>query len=575
MNYQVLARKWRPKVFADVIGQSAILQALQFALQSGRLHHAYLFTGTRGVGKTTLARILAKALSCEQGVVAEPCNRCANCQAIDAGNYPDVIEIDAASRTKVEDTRELLDNVPYAPVVGRYKIYIIDEVHMLSNHSFNALLKTLEEPPAHIKFIFATTDPHKLPVTILSRCLQFQLSSFNSADLAKYLAKILAAESIQFEQNAVTSISIAANGSVRDALTLLEQVIALGQENITEAIVAQVLGIANHDLLLELLSAIINADPAEAIACINRIQQEAADLNKVLQELLVIIHKIAMVQVLPEYLSASDVTTAKILTLAKLVAPEIVQLLYQIGLNGKKDLNFAPDLSMGFSMIILRMLTFQPLTINNNKVNAMHSAKQGQNTGPSSVTVNKEATKPLTATVTTNKRGNNVVEPQNQMVEANADCAVNSNKLQKTATTQSAAIPSQQHSPPDWDELIYQMKLSGLTKAVAQHCVITGWKGGNVNLTLDPVHGALLQPHHEQKLQIALANHLKQTIKLKITIGQVLTETPAIKQSNLKAQKQQAAEDAIRKDPLVQEILQTFDAKLERVIVKDEILEEN
>ena len=543
VNYQVLARRCRPKIFADVIGQTAVLKALQFSLQSGRIHHAYLFTGTRGVGKTTLARILAKALSCEQGVKAEPCNQCANCQAIDGGKFIDVLEIDAASRTKVEDTRELLDNVPYAPVVGRYKIYIIDEVHMLSNHSFNALLKTLEEPPEHVKFLFATTDPQKLPVTILSRCLQFQLSSFASSDITNYLQQILTAEKIQFTVQALQRLSIAANGSVRDALTLLEQVIASGQENITDAVVANVLGIANYELLLALLTAVLEVKVSDTLAIISRLQQAGVDFNKVLQELLMLLHKIAVIQMLPGGVIEGEVPAEQLLQLAKDTSPETVQLLYQLGINGKKDLAYAPDLAIGFSMTMLRMLAFQPLQM----AEVMPLQQDNQQAVPQRISQPADVI--------------GVMSPR-RSVEPLA-----------TLPAASASVPEvpHQHQPiPEWDELIYAMQLSGLTKAIAQHCVIASWQDNKICLTLDHVHTALLQPHHEKKLQQAISAHLGYAVQVKINIDQILTETPAGKQNAERAKIQQAAEASMLNNPNVQQILQTFDAKLEKVIVRDD-----
>lgn len=548
VDYKVLARKWRPKVFAEVAGQKPILQALQYALKSGRVHHAYLFTGTRGVGKTTIARILAKALSCEQGVVAEPCNHCANCQAIDDGKYIDVLEVDAASRTKVEDTRELLDNVAYAPVQGRYKIYIIDEVHMLSNHSFNALLKTLEEPPGHVKFLFATTDPHKLPITILSRCLQFQLSSFSAAEILTYIQHVLTAEKISFEFEALRKISMAANGSVRDALTLLEQVISLGQENITDAIVLQVLGIANYELIIDLLSAVMTGDPQKAFAIIEQLKTETVDFNKILQELLVMLHKIAVVQVLPNYLTASDLWQDKLLLLAKTTPPEYVQLFYQIGVNGKKDLPYAPDLILGFEMILLRMLTFQPVQIVAPDLADHHVEKESY-----SITTPKVEPKQIKPPVT-----ENIGSVAHDLAEVIYD------EIKQPVKQDLASVV------PDWAEVIYEMKLVGLTKAIAQHCAITSWQQDKVVLTLDPMHKASLQPHHAQKIQDALQKYLGHKVQVKINLDQVLAETPALQQQNKQIKIEQAAETLIRGDAQVQNILVTFDAKIERIIVKDQ-----
>ncbi len=586
MDYKVLARKWRPKVFAEVAGQSAVLQALQYALKSGKIHHAYLFTGTRGVGKTTIARILAKALSCEQGVTAEPCNICANCKAIDEGKYIDVLEIDAASRTKVEDTRELLDNVPYAPVIGRYKIYIIDEVHMLSNHSFNALLKTLEEPPPHVKFLFATTEPQKLPITILSRCLQFQLSSFGADELLQYLQGILAAEKISFELEALRKISVAANGSVRDALTLLEQVISLGKEKITDTVVLQILGIANYELIIQLLTSVMAGEPQKTFSIIEKLKQESVDFNKVLQELLVMIHKIAVVQVLPNYLEESDLWRDKLLALAESTAPEYIQLFYQIGINGKKDLAYAPDLTIGFEMIMLRMIAFQPIHYGINPVHHDVNPMHHDVTSVRHDVIPEKASASQSFVCCHPREGG---DPENRNIEINSCLSPVCKKGEKVnaslTNAENQELDSrlrgndkekiseqalQKPTHPNWEELIYEMKLIGLTKAIAQHCIITSWKQDKVILTLDPVHKASLQPHHEEKLQDALQKHFGYAIQVKINLGQVLDETPALKQQHKQTKVQQEAEMLVRDNKHVQEILDTFNAKLERVVVRDE-----
>ncbi|MCP3851602.1 MAG: DNA polymerase III subunit gamma/tau [Gammaproteobacteria bacterium] len=360
MKYQVLARKYRPKTFTTMMGQEHVLKALKNALDTERLHHAYLFTGTRGVGKTTVARVLAKALNCEQGVTASPCGECASCQEIDQGRFIDLIEVDAASRTKVEDTRELLDNVQYAPTRGRFKIYLIDEVHMLSGHSFNALLKTLEEPPPHVKFLLATTDPQKLPVTILSRCLQFNLKSLTIEQIEKQLDLILNAEEIPFESTALKPIAIAADGSMRDALSLLDQSIAYSNGKPNLADIELMLGCIQKDRVFELLLSLANGDGQSLIKQSHLLTGQGLDVNTILAELINALQRIALSQMVPDAIDDSLGDKSSVEQMAQLFLPEDVQLYYQIALNGRKDLPFSPQPQGGFDMILLRMLAFKP-----------------------------------------------------------------------------------------------------------------------------------------------------------------------------------------------------------------------
>lgn len=362
MSYQVLARKWRPQVFSDVVGQEHVLKALANGLSLGRLHHAYLFSGTRGVGKTSIARLLAKGLNCETGITATPCGQCDNCREIEQGRFIDLIEIDAASRTRVEDTRELLDNVQYAPVRGRFKVYLIDEVHMLSRHSFNALLKTLEEPPEHVKFLLATTDPHKLPVTILSRCLQFHLKALDLTQIQQQLEYILQSDAVTFESRALQLLARSAQGSLRDALSLLDQAIAAGEGSVTTACVKQMLGTLDDEQPLGLVSALMAADGARAMALIDDAAVRATDWDALLAEMLRLLHTIAMLQLLPESLTDEyQQHETQLRELARRLAPEDLQLYYQIILTGRKELTMAPEARMGVEMTILRALAFHPL----------------------------------------------------------------------------------------------------------------------------------------------------------------------------------------------------------------------
>ena len=359
MSYQALARKWRPQNFEDVVGQSHVVSALSNALEQDRVHHAFLFSGTRGVGKTTLARVLAKSLNCETGPSASPCGVCSTCQSVDEGRFIDLIEIDAASRTRVDDTREILDNVQYAPTMGRYKIYLIDEVHMLSKSSFNAMLKTLEEPPEHVKFLFATTDPKKLPVTVLSRCLQFNLKNMTPERVVNHLKVVLAEEGIEAEDSALWQLGRAADGSMRDALSLTDQAIAFGSGKLLGTEVATMLGSVDRQEVYRLIDAVAAGDGAKVYEVIDQVAEFAPDFSALLDELLTVLHKVAVFQVVPEGVDNSFGDREKIGQLATHILAEQVQLFYQIALMGKRDLNLAPDRKMGFEMTLIRMLAFE------------------------------------------------------------------------------------------------------------------------------------------------------------------------------------------------------------------------
>lgn len=360
MSYQVLARKWRPRSFREMVGQTHVLKALINALDNQRLHHAYLFTGTRGVGKTTIARILAKCLNCETGISSTPCGQCSVCREIDEGRFVDLIEVDAASRTKVEDTRELLDNVQYAPTRGRYKVYLIDEVHMLSTHSFNALLKTLEEPPPHVKFLLATTDPQKLPVTILSRCLQFSLKNMPPERVVEHLTHVLTAESVPFEPDALWLLGRAADGSMRDAMSLTDQAIAFGEGKVLAADVRAMLGTLDHGQVYGVLHALLQGDARGVLEAIRHLAEQGPDWNGVLAEILNVLHRVAIAQALPDAVDNGQGDRDRVLALAEALPAEDVQFYYQMGLIGRRDLPLAPDPRGGFEMVLLRMLAFRP-----------------------------------------------------------------------------------------------------------------------------------------------------------------------------------------------------------------------
>lgn len=386
MSYQVLARKWRPRIFREMVGQEHVLQALINALDHNRLHHAYLFTGTRGVGKTTIARILAKCLNCETGVSSEPCGQCSACREIAEGRFVDLIEVDAASRTKVEDTRELLENVQYAPTRGRYKVYLIDEVHMLSNSSFNALLKTLEEPPPHVKFLLATTDPQKLPMTILSRCLQFNLKNMNPERIVQHLKFVLEKELVPFEESALWQLGRSADGSMRDAMSLTDQAISYGSGKITEAEVRAMLGTIDQSAVYEIANALAALDGKAMLAAVEQMSEHAPDYASALAEMLSVLHRVAIAQALPEAVDNSHGDKERIMQLAQQLPPEDVQLFYQTALLGRRDLPLAPDPRSGFEMVLLRMLAFKPqgvleIPANALPVSAGATAKAAAETG--------------------------------------------------------------------------------------------------------------------------------------------------------------------------------------------------
>ncbi len=525
MSYKVLALKYRPQTFAAVVGQQATLTALQHALDNNQVHHAYLFTGTRGVGKTTLARLLAKSLNCERGVSSKPCDTCEMCTSIAQGENVDVIEIDAASRTKVEDTRDLLDNVPYAPVRARFKVYIIDEVHMLSNHSFNALLKTLEEPPEHVKFILATTDPQKLPVTVLSRCLQFHLRSLTIEQISQHLAVVLQQEQINFEAAALVTIAECANGSMRDALSLLEQVIAFGERNVTIIATQQILGTAVRTQTLELLEKIIVADAKQAIKIVRELAMNNADFNQVLKLLQTLIHQLALVQIVPDGIAATVADCAQLVHLSTQVTALDLQLFYQAALLGVRDLPYAPDIVIGFEMIVLRMLAFQPVVVNEiEQVSASFKPIPMPTPPPVPIPKPIPTPKPITAA---------------------------------TVTTR------------DWAQIIPQLNLPGLTKVLADNCTIVSWQDDVITLVLHEAQRPLLSPKHIERIQAGLRVYLNNNVKLNLTVGQVTAETPAAQGQRLQQAAQTAAETNIRNDQHIQQLEQTFAAKIAEINVHE------
>ncbi len=539
MSYQVLARKWRPKTFEDMVGQSHVLQALTNALDNDRLHHAYLFTGTRGVGKTTLARILAKCLNCEQGVSSNPCGECSACISIDEGRFVDLIEVDAASRAKVDETRDLMDNVQYAPSVGRYKIYLIDEVHMFSGHSFNALLKTLEEPPPHVKFLLATTESKKIPVTILSRCLQFNLKHLSAEQIETQLEKVLELESIESDAISRSLISKSADGSLRDALSLLDQAIAYGDGSLQEAQVRAMLGTIDSLELNELLEALVSGDAQSVLKCTDHMAEHNPDYDSVLVELLSILQKIAICQIV----DSSDIEQDEMIcALSKRISKEDVQLYYQVGIMGRKDLPVAPDPRTGFEMTLIRMLAFRP-----------------------AVVVTPEAHETLARpTEKKQEEAKSVETGQTQSREA-----VNTEPSQTEASQPVVTEKNgKSEGTVNWQTIIDEMALVGLVKELAGHCALKEHSKDKVHLVLSPDKEHLLNQTQKDRLSNALEMRFGKGTQLKISIEEPGAETPAQKKAREEREKQHAAESSLKGDDNVRAMEEIFGATLDEKSIR-------
>ena len=538
MSYQVLARKWRPGNFTEMVGQDHVLRALINALDEQRLHHAYLFTGTRGVGKTTVARIFAKSLNCEKGITSTPCGQCSACQAIGEGRFVDLIEVDAASRTKVEDTRELLDNVQYAPTQGRFKVYLIDEVHMLSGHSFNALLKTLEEPPPHVKFLLATTDPQKLPVTILSRCLQFNLKRMPMTLIEQHLQHILEQEGLAFDPLSLRLLAHGADGSMRDALSLLDQAIAYGGGKLDSNEVQAMLGTVSRDRILALLRALISGDAGQVMQEVAALAEMTPDFPNALADLLALLHQLALAQYVPDAVDENLVERETLQQLAAELAPEDVQLFYQIGLIGRKDLPLAPDPRSGFEMTLLRMLAFRP--------------QPGQRATITATPAPSAAARPPAPAVPAG-RSEAVEVPTPPAPQASA---------QPAETPAAPAATAGQPFNGNWQGLIESSRVKGMVKQLAVNCSLLSHSGSDMALQLNEEFSQLLNPNLQNKLQDALSEFLGDRVKLTITLGKPASETPAQTAARNVAERQQAAEQSIDEDPVVKALKENFDAEV-------------
>ncbi len=532
MSYQVLARKWRPKTFGQLVGQDHVVRALSNALTQQRLHHAYLFTGTRGVGKTTLARILAKALNCETGITAMPCGTCGACTEIDQGRFVDLLEVDAATNTKVEEMRELLDQAQYMPVSGRFKVYIIDEVHMLSRSAFNSMLKTLEEPPEHVKFILATTDPQKVPVTVVSRCLQFNLKQMPTDTIAGHLAHVLQQENIEFETSALNALARAAHGSMRDSLSLLDQAIAYGGGRVDREQVSAMLGAVDHDYLFNILNALAKQDGPLMIAEADRMQERALSFEEGLQELGVILHQIALRQTVPEALRESTPGFEQIAALAELFTPDDVQLHYQISVNGRRDLGLAPDEYAGFTMTLMRMLAF---AITDSGVHTRIQPAQ-----------------PVAA---------RLVEPFHTDAPRAAPRAAPSQMPASDRAATALQANGTAKFDGDWPALVAKLQTNRMAHMLASHAELKRYTDNHIHLAVAEEHKNLLDKAFQDKLKIAVEQLLGAGIRLSISVGDAASSLAAI--TNRSEREQQAnAIASIERDPFVRDLIETMDAKL-------------
>lgn len=580
MSYQVLARKWRPKTFREMVGQEHVLKALINALDHNRLHHAYLFTGTRGVGKTTIARILAKCLNCEVGVSSEPCGQCSACVSINEGRFVDLIEVDAASRTKVEDTRELLENVQYAPTVGRYKVYLIDEVHMLSTHSFNALLKTLEEPPPHVKFLLATTDPQKLPATILSRCLQFNLKNMTPERIVGHLQHVLEQEMVSFDEPALWLLGRSADGSMRDAMSLVDQAISFGSGKLSEPDVRAMLGTIDQMVVYDIVEALAAADGAQVLAAVNQLSEHAPDYGAALEELLTLLHRIAMTQAVPQATDNSFGDGDKVIDLAGRLTAEKVQLFYQMALTGRRDLPLAPDPRSGFEMVLLRMLAFIPAGI------AQLPQGQIQNSVPSTTTASVEASQPVKkpepivhSQVAVERSDEETItkantEPTTELAKQSQPAAIepeiNSSPMLETSGEQpisnqlnpATAVSRAELTPATWNQLFERLGFGGVVGNIASHCVLQHIDGDNIILDLDETNATLFNDSYTARIEEHLSVALNTPINLTINVKAIQVETPAARKLRLITERKQQALADLKSDPNVQTLIDDFAAVL-------------
>ncbi len=579
MSYQVLARKWRPASFEELVGQEHVVRALVNALNTDRIHHAYLFTGTRGVGKTTIARILSRCLNCEQGVSAAPCGECSACQEILQGRFVDLIEVDAASRTKVEDTRELLENVQYTPTSGRYKVYLIDEVHMLSKHSFNALLKTLEEPPPHVKFLLATTDPQKLPVTVLSRCLQFNLKRVPADLISGHMEKIVKAENIKAESPALVRLAQAADGSIRDGLSLLDQAISFGDGELSDADVGRMLGSISRDHLLKLLQGVSQSDAAAVMTAIDELAEMSPDYSVVLDDLISLLHNFAVLNAIPEIQDERlGELTPELIALAKDFNAQDLQLFYEIAVRARRDLPVIPNRRYGLEMAMLRMLAFgiqsgdavveQPKKarrVVNDAVPApakkpapAATAEKVIHETPAPVATPEVQTQAVEVAPAT--RADNV-QPEPEPTPN----AVKEDPVQTSATPQPEPEPEQlmgEINMNNWAEVIPRLKLVGMSQALASHSTIASLEDNKLTLAMAASDSTYLTETSQKNLTQSLSAYLQKEIMLIFTTIEEVPDSPAEKAKRAKLAREHQADSSIHSDPVIESLTSTFNATI-------------
>jgi len=535
------------------------VQALSNALTQNRLHHAYLFTGTRGVGKTTIARIFAKSLNCETGITATPCGICSACTQIDSGRYIDLIELDAASNTQVDNMRELLESALYAPTSGRFKVYIIDEVHMLSKSAFNAMLKTLEEPPAHVKFILATTDPQKIPVTVLSRCLQFNLKQLPPALIIKHLQYVLEQEAIPFEMGALNLVARAAQGSMRDALSLMDQAIAYSDSRVEEATVRTMLGAIDQSYLFDLLQLLREMDGAGLLRIADDMAIRSIAFEAALQDLATLLHRIALAQTVPAAISEEEPERVRLMEFAQQFSAEEIQLFYQIAIHGRNEIGLAPDEYAGFTMTLLRMLAFTPaagaVPERAAPVRAQARPPAAPAAGLASVTAKPAAAKPVVEKPVVEKAGTAKPATQNPVSEDMAAA---------TPIAAAGATKVEGNSQLDWNVLLAQLNVQGMARELARNCVLDSFLGGKIVLSLAPQHKQFMNNKMAQdKLQSALSEYFAQPVRMQLLVGASLESvTPAVVEQQEKDVRQQAAAEAITQDPFVREAQAQLDAQI-------------
>jgi DNA polymerase-3 subunit gamma/tau len=544
MSYQVLARKWRPKSFATLVGQEHVVRALTHALDQNRLHHAYLFTGTRGVGKTTLARIMAKALNCEAGISSTPCGVCSACTEIDSGRFIDYMELDAASNRGVDDMTQLLERATYAPTIGRYKVYVIDEVHQLSGHAFNAMLKTLEEPPEHVKFILATTDPQKIPVTVLSRCLQFNLKQMPLTHIVDHLSRVLEAEGVTFEPAALRHLAKGAAGSMRDALSLLDQAIAHGAGKVEDEGVRAMLGTVGDEHLFALLDGLVTQDVQAMLEVAKLMDARSLSFDGGLQELATLFHRIALAQFAPEAL-LDETERSRLAHYAQVLDAEFLQLAYQIAIHGRDELSLAPDDYAGFVMTLLRLHAFRPERV--GVANAVVKA------GTMTAVVAPERSMPPTPPPRTSLRSPVAVPPAPTLAVSVVP-----------GPAASAALSVDE----DWHALVARLPLTGMAKQLAQHCELSERTESTIRLRLSPVHKHLLGKPQQDKLQVELQGWYSRPLRLEIDVAELETETPAARSQNLQRERQERAIASIEQDPFVRDVVDLFDASIDESTIK-------